>query len=53
MIDVFDNVLEDHYAILIDDEIRKILWRYDYHSNRAKPNKHWHVLCGHNEEECG
>ena len=53
MIDLFDNVLEDHYAVLIDDEIKKILWRYDYHSNREKPNKHWHVLCGHNEEECG
>ena len=53
MIDVFDNVLEDHYAVLIDDEIKKILWRYDYHSNRPKPNKHWHALCGHNEEECG
>ena len=53
MIDVFDNVLEDHYAILIDDQVRKLLWKYDYHSNRDKPNKHWHVLCGHNEEECG
>ena len=53
MIDVFDNVLEDHYAILIDDQIKNILWRYDYHSNRDKPNKHWHVLCGHDAEECG
>ena len=24
MIDVFDNVLEDHYALLIDDQVRKI-----------------------------
>ena len=53
MIDVFDNVLEDHYAILIDNEMKNILWKYDYHSNRTKPNKHWHALCGHNAEECG
>ena len=53
MIDVFDNVLEEHNAILIDDEVKKISWKYDYSSKLGKPNKHWHVLCGHNEEECG
>ena len=53
MIDVFDNVLEEHNAILIDDEVKKISWKYDYSSEPSKPNKHWHVLCGHNEEECG
>ena len=53
MIDVFDNVLEEHNAILIDHEVKKISWKYDYSSEHSKPNKHWHVLCGHNEEECG
>ena len=48
MIDVFDNVLEEHNALLIDDEVKKISWKYDYSSEPSKPNKHWHVLCGHN-----
>ena len=52
MIDVYDDVLEEHNAILIDDEIKKLAWKYDYPSEPSKPNKHWHVLCGHNKEEC-
>ena len=52
MIDVYDNVLEDHNAILIDDAVKKLSWKYDYPSEPSKPNKHWHVLCGHNKEEC-
>ena len=52
MIDVYDDVLEEHNAILIDDEIKKIRWEYDYPSDRTKPNRHWHVNCGHNELEC-
>ena len=52
MIDVYDNVLEEHNAILIDDEVKKLAWKYDYPSEPSKPNKHWHVLCGHNKEEC-
>ena len=52
MIDVYDNVLEEHNALLIDDEVKKIQWNYDYHSEPSKPNKHWHVLCGHDEKEC-
>ena len=27
MIDIFDNVLEEHNAILIDDEVKKISWK--------------------------
>ena len=52
MIDVYDDVLEEHNAILIDDEVKKLSWKYDYPSEPSKPNKHWHVLCGHNKEEC-
>ena len=52
MIDVFDNVLDEHNAILIDDAVKKISWKYDYSSEPSKPNKHWHVLCGHDESEC-
>jgi len=52
MIDIFDDVLEEHNAILIDDEVRKISWQYDYHSDKNKLNKHWHIICGHNKEEC-
>ena len=53
MIDVYDDVLEEHNAILVDDDVRQISWKYDYYSDKTKLNKHWHVLCGHNEEECG
>ena len=52
MIDVYDDVLEEHNALLIDDEVKKIQGNYDYHSEPSKPNKHWHVLCGHDEKEC-
>ena len=52
MIDVYDDVLEEHNAILIDAEVKKLRWQYDYFSDRKKVNKHWHVLCGHNKEEC-
>ena len=52
MIDVYDDVLEEHNAVLIDDEVKKLSWKYDYPSEPSKPNKHWHVLCGHNKEEC-
>ena len=52
MIDVYDDVLEEHNALLIDDEVKKLSWKYDYPSNKGKPNKHWHILCGHNKEEC-
>ena len=52
MIDVYDDVLEEHNAILIDAEVKKLRWEYDYSSDFTKPNKHWHILCGHDEEEC-
>jgi hypothetical protein len=52
MIDVYDDVLEEHNAILIDDEVKKLSWKYDYLSEQTQPNRHWHVLCGHNKEEC-
>ena len=52
MIDIYDDVLEEHNAILVDKEVKQLCWRYDYRSNPTKPNKHWHVFCGHNKEEC-
>ena len=52
MIDVYDDVLEEHNAILVDDDVRQISWKYDYYSDKTKLNKHWHVLCGHNQLEC-
>ena len=53
MIEVFDNVLEEHNALLFHEEIKMLKWQYNYHSHREHPNKHWHILCGHNEDECG
>ena len=52
MIDVYDDVLEEHNAILIDDAVKKLAWRYDYYSDPNKPNKHWHVFCGNDIESC-
>jgi Rps23 Pro-64 3,4-dihydroxylase Tpa1-like proline 4-hydroxylase len=52
MIDIYDDVLEEHNAILVDEEVKQLSWKYDYHSDVKKPNKHWHVFCGHNKEEC-
>ena len=47
----YDNVLEEHNAILVDDAVKQLSWKYDYHSEPSKPNKHWHILCGHNVDE--
>jgi hypothetical protein len=52
MIDIYDDVLEEHNAILVDDAIKQLSWKYDYSSQPNKPNKHWHILCGHNKTEC-
>ena len=52
MIDIYDDVLEEHNAILVADAVKKISWKYDYSSEPSKPNKHWHILCGHDESEC-
>ena len=52
VIDVYDDVFEDHNAIILDDNVRQIHWKYDYRSNKKEVNKHWHVFCGHNKKEC-
>jgi len=52
VIDVYDDVFEDHNAIIVNDNVSRLNWKYDYHSQKGKINKHWHVLCGHNKEEC-
>ena len=50
--EIFDDLLEPHVAELIDSETRRNYWRYDYHSNKnIGIQPHWHVLCGHDEEE--
>ncbi len=46
MIEVYDEVLEEHNAILIDDAVKQLSWKYDYHSNKKHQSLHWHVLCG-------
>ena len=49
--DIYDNVLEDHVAQLIDMEMKEITWKYDYRSHKDGVNKHWHTLCGHEKIE--
>ena len=52
--EIFDDLLEPHVAELIDMEIKKTHWKYDYHSNRTDWHQpHWHVFCGESEEEFG
>jgi hypothetical protein len=52
VVDIYDDVFEEHNAIILDDNMKQLLWKYDYHSNPKEVNKHWHLLCGHNKEEC-
>ena len=52
VIDIYDDVFEEHNAIILDDNMKQLRWKYDYHSNPKEVNKHWHILCGHNKEEC-
>ena len=51
--DIYDNVLENHVAELIDMEMKTILWQYDYNSVKGGTMKHWHVFCGHEKLENG
>jgi hypothetical protein len=50
MIQVYDGVVEDHVAELIDSQMKTVSWKYEYHSRGKGENKHpsmhWHVLCG-------
>ena len=48
---IYDNVLEDHVAELIHLQMKEVYWKYDYNSKKGEVNKHWHVLCGNDENE--
>ena len=56
LVDIYDNVVEDHVAELIHSQIKGCEWKFDYHSNNQTeatvktPNKHWHIFCGHDVE---
>jgi len=52
MISVHDDFVEEHVAQLIDLQMREVSWKYDYQSSPDGKNKHWHVLGGHNIDEC-
>ena len=52
MINIFDNALEPHVAELIDMQLRDVSWKYNYDSVKNGVNKHWHVFCGHNLDDC-
>ena len=39
LVDIYDNVVEDHVAELIHTQIKGCAWKFDYHSNKQKPNK--------------
>ena len=52
MIDVNNDFVEEHIAQLIDMQMKEISWKYDYQSSDDGKNKHWHVLGGHNIDEC-
>ena len=52
MYNFYDNFLEEHVAQLIDFEMKEVKWQYDYDSKPNGTQKHWHVFCGHNIDEC-
>ena len=51
IVDIYDNLLEDHVAEYIHMEMKNLSWKYDYHSHRDRPNLHWHIFAGHDPEE--
>ena len=51
IVDIYDNVLEDHVAEYIHMKMKNLSWKYDYSSNKNKPNLHWHIFAGHNPEQ--
>ena len=48
----YDNFLEEHVAQLIDFQMKEVKWQYDYDSKPNGTQKHWHIFCGHNIDEC-
>jgi len=52
MIKTYDNALEPHVAEFIDMQLRDVSWKYNYDSVNNGVNKHWHVFCGHNPQDC-
>ena len=55
MIKIYDDVVEEHVAELIDSEMKNVQWKFDYPSRGtgkdAHPSTHWHRLCGHNSTQ--
>ena len=48
---IYDDVLEDHFAEFLSLQMEMVHWKYDYKSDKKEINKHWHVFCGHDEED--
>ena len=46
MIEIYNDVVEDHVAELIDSQMKTVSWKYEYSSNKKHQSRHWHVLCG-------
>jgi hypothetical protein len=55
MIEIHNDVVEDHVAELIASEMKGVYWRYEYHSKgrglNKHPSTHWHRLCGNSGRE--
>ena len=52
MIDIYDNLLEDHVAELIHLQMKTVSWQFHYDSSKGEVNKHWHRFCGHKIDDC-
>ena len=50
VIDVYDNVLEDHLAEYVQSMMMGLSWKYEYSSKLGEVNKHWHIFWGHDPE---
>ena len=48
---IYDDVLEGHFAEFLSLQMEMVHWKYDYKSDKKEINKHWHVFCGHDEED--
>ena len=52
VIDVYDNVMEQHEAKFIDAKMKKVHWQYGHwQSDNKKEGFHWNRMCGETAEE--
>ena len=52
VIDVYDNVMEQHEAEFIDAKMKEVHWKYEHwQSDKKKEGYHWNRFAGNTAEE--